>query len=610
MYIAQFAIGQDVIVARRWEEVQYIFEEISRYYNTSRNKRFVVYVHNLGFEFQFIRNFFEWEEVFAVKKRVPVKALTVDGIEFRCSWKLTNMSLARFCEKTPNVLHKKQSGEDFDYSKIRTPDDELTDMEYYYCACDVLGLHEAIDTLLLEDSLASIPMTSTGYVRRDCRKAVLSNPSNRDLIKECYIDSFLYTLLRTARRGGDCAASDVYSSHIISNVDSYDIKSSYPYVMEVMQYPMGQWRPDSGKVLLEDRCYLMVIELFDICVKDINIIGYIPFSKCTNKRKYVNCNGRIIKADYVKMVITEVDYKIIQDRYSIGDVNICASFSCRKGFLPVELRKEIMHYYQLKTDLDGVDSYLYMKSKNKLNAIFGMMLTDITNSDIVYDGEWKEEQPDVNKQLESYFNSRKSFLAYQWGVWVVAYARYRLHEVYMNIYNYAIYCDTDSWKVKQGYRKEYFDCINSAIIQKAEDYDIKPYAFKKDGSKEYLGVWEFEGTYDKFITLGAKKYCTEKKGKCSVTVSGLSKERGAAYLDSIGGIEMFKDSTTFPVKHSGRTVMTYDDTPDIYKLTVNGSTFTTSSSVACHDTTYTLDRSSEYIALLDAIDKYGLENIN
>lgn len=632
MYIAMFCIGEDVFMVRRWEEVVEFFNIICSFYRITLKKRYVVYIFNFGFEFQFMRNFFDWKEIFAVNERVPVRAVDKRGIEFRCAWKLTNMSLRKFLEKTKGVVHFKQESkkrnakdesEYFDYSVIRTPDTELKPYEYLYCYCDVKGFHEGIEALLQDDNLCTIPMTSTGYVRRDCRKAMLSNSANRQLFQECEFDSFIYMLLRTARRGGDCTSNCLLSGELLHDVDSWDIKSSYPYVMMTCKHPMGRFQPDSCKHILENRCYLMVIEFNDIVIKDTEYIGYIPFSKCVKKIKPYNLNGRIVKAEYLQLVITEFDYRIIHERYDIrGGENIISGFSCRAELLPKEFRETVQAYFQGKCDLEGVDPYLYAKFKNKINALFGMELTDSTHPQIVYNSDaepkdqWKEIEVDVDEALEKYFNGRNNFLAYQWGVWTVGLARARLAEPYLSIKDHAIYSDTDSWKLTKGYDKNVFLTINEHIINEAEEFDVKPYAYRKDGSKEYLGVWEYEGSYKEFKTLGSKKYAVKKydkkKGRdvIEVTVSGLSKEDGSEYLEHKGGLSAFKDGLIFPVEYSGRTFSLYDDDNSIREITVNGCTFTTSSSIAVHETTYKLSRTGDYISLLEILKKYGISHIN
>lgn len=610
MYLFAFTVNDRTIIGRRWEEYLEVIEAILQYFKPNNKKRFVIYVHNLSFEFQFIRNFHNWIKVFSVKERLPIRALTDQYIEFRCSWKLTNMSLEKFLQNTPGV-RKKAVGK-LDYTICRTPETLLSNDELYYMYCDVKGLHEGIEHLLLEDTLDSIPYTSTGYIRRECRKYVLSNKNNWELINYTAVDTYLYTLLHTMRRGGDCHATVLKSNEIIEDVDSWDIKSSYPYALVCERYPVTPFlecRPSTE--LNPDRAYILWVEFTSIKLKDMRMIGYIPRAKVTQIRGFINDNGRVMKADYLSMLMTDIDFNIIQERYTYESCTILQSFSAGYGYLPDELRQYIIDLFIKKCELEDGDPYLYAKFKNKINAVFGMCMTDICQQDILYteDGEWERSAIDVEEKLSKYYDSRTSFLAYQWGIWTTAIARKRLNEPYKQIYKYAIYSDTDSWKIERGYAKSVFDNINQQVIEHAESMRIKPYAIRKDGTKEYLGIWEFENTYDEFKTLGAKKYAWRIGDEISVTVSGLSKKKGSEYIKQLGGLEYFTDNTVFDTEHSGRTCAAYDDTTEIRQITIDGCTFTTSSSISIHETTYTLGRSSEYEALVDEIKFYGIKNI-
>ena len=70
---------------RTWQEFIELIQSLKMLFNLSPSRRLVIYVHNLGYEFQFMRKYFEWEEVFSVEARKPIKAITTSGIEFRCS---------------------------------------------------------------------------------------------------------------------------------------------------------------------------------------------------------------------------------------------------------------------------------------------------------------------------------------------------------------------------------------------------------------------------------------------------------------------------------------------------------------------------------------------
>lgn len=608
MYLAAICIDDKVYMFRRWEEVVEAFETIAQKWNTSLDRRFVIYVHNLSFEFQFFRNFFVWDSIFAVKKRVVIKAVTREGIEFRCSYKLSNMSLDHFLTKTDGVKTLKQSGEIFDYSKIRTPDTPLSDYEMYYMFCDVKGLHEAIEIKLANDDLSSIPLTSTGYVRRDCRHAVGRDCAN--IIRSGAIDSHIYLLLRTARRGGDTSANPIFCGQVIEGVDGFDISSSYPYVMLTRKFPMGSYISSDFTKRVKDRSYILKVTYHDIEVKEIDIVGYISIHKALSVEKVIQCNGRVVKAHTISMVVTEVDFDIINQRYNYDHYDISECYSSATDFLPIGIRKTIISYFSEKTLLKGVDDYLYSKGKNNLNSIFGMMLTDICHSIVKWDAEndWQEEVENVDSMLEKYHASTKSFLLYQWGVYVTAYARERYNNVYMRVYEKHVYNDTDSIYAKDDIT-EVINEVNNHVVSIADTFDVKPYV-NKNGKRVYMGLWEHDAYYDKFKTLGAKKYCTEKNGKCEITVAGLSKKKGSAYINKIGGIDKFTNNLIFNESNSGRTLSVYDDDNSIRQITVNGCTFTTSSSIAIHNTTYTLDQSGLYKSLLHDIKHFGLDAIS
>ena len=112
----------------------------------------VVYVHNLSYEFQFLRGIYDFkpEEVFATEARRVLKCSMFGAFDLRCSYMLTNMSLARFTQSM-GVEHGKLSGAEFDYSKMRYPWTELTEYERQYCANDVLATEGPFAEWTVED---------------------------------------------------------------------------------------------------------------------------------------------------------------------------------------------------------------------------------------------------------------------------------------------------------------------------------------------------------------------------------------------------------------------------------------------------------------------------
>lgn len=171
MYIWQFQVGAGLtIMGRHWDEFVALCMMIA--HELGPDSRIVVYVHNLSYEWSFIRDerilgpYINEESVFCIKARKICKFLAFDDkLEFRCSYIHSNMGLDAFTKKM-QVKHQKLSGEEFDYSIIRYPWTPLTERELEYCANDVIGLVEAIqkEMEIDGDDLYSIPLTSTGYV--------------------------------------------------------------------------------------------------------------------------------------------------------------------------------------------------------------------------------------------------------------------------------------------------------------------------------------------------------------------------------------------------------------------------------------------------------------
>ena len=604
MYIWQVCIEGNVVFGRRWEELQEFMKKVVNAYKLSEEERVVVYVHNLSFEFQFIQDYFKFTDVFAMASRSILTAKTTH-LEFRCSYKLSNMSLAKFIENTPNTLHYK-GVDDLDYATVRSPDTQLTEVEYGYCFNDVKGLYECVMELLKEDNIATIPLTSTGYVRRDCRKAMNKNKDNRKMFLRSRLTLLQYKLLRECFRGGNTASDRYLTNLILKIVGSYDLSSSYPFQMIAREYPVGKWNygviPDL-KTLEEYNikyCTIARYTFKNIRLREEKPIPYIPQSKCLalgdDREIY---NGRILHADFLTISMTNIDFDIVKEQYEYDELAVEEFHYSRKGLLPKELRDTIMYYFEKKSELKGDEEhyYEYMKSKNKLNSIYGMTVTNILNTEIEYhDGEYTEKkmtEEEMQEALDKYYKNHRSFLNYSWGVFVTAYARRELEDG-LNIAGLdTIYCDTDSVKFIGNHDRE-FEAYNERVNKECEEKGIRNYT-EVNGKRYYMGIFDKEKGYDEFITLGAKKYAFLQNGKLGITVSGLSKKKGAEELEKKGGLRRFQRNEVF--YNSGRTIAQYNSA-EVHDITVNGCTFSTASNLAIVDTTYTLGISDTMLDII------------
>ena len=205
MYIWMFSINDVVYYGRTWEEL-YNFLERIEVYTYSQNVRKIVYVHNLGFEFQFLRNIFNFKNVLARKSHKVMKCEIEEfNFEFRCTLYMTNLKL----EKIPNVYKldvQKLTG-NLDYFTIRHNKTHLTKKELQYCENDCLVVYKYIlEELKTYETSKNIPLTSTGHVRRELKEILSKNWEYKAKVKSCYnIDGHIYNLLISAFCGRLCS---------------------------------------------------------------------------------------------------------------------------------------------------------------------------------------------------------------------------------------------------------------------------------------------------------------------------------------------------------------------------------------------------------------------
>lgn len=593
MYIWMFAVEEIVVLGRTWDEYLAFLDALSASLGLHSKKRLVVYVHNLSYEFQFMRKWQTWEKVFALDERKPVYALNTIGIEYRCSYILSGYSLAKLADQLLKHNVKKRVG-DLDYSKKRHSKTFLTRKEVGYCIADVIVVNCYItESIEKNGGIVNIPITKTGYVRRYCKNECLFDSTGKKkyqskkyrqysaLMKSLIMDADEYRQLKRAFAGGFTHASPLYSQVELFDVGSDDFTSSYPAVMVSEEFPMSSGErikitsKEEFKKCLTDYCCLFDLELFDVESK-VQFESYISSSKCFELEKPVLNNGRVYSAKRLKMTVTELDYKIIRYFYKCSKMLITNFIRYKKNYLPTNLVKSILKLYEQKTTLKGVEGKEaeYLRSKEDLNSCYGMMVTDIVRPEILYGGdEWGEKAPTLEEAIQKYNNSKSRFLFYPWGVWVTAYARYNLFQgiVEFGKSNDYVYSDTDSIKSLHRERHtEFLDKYNANIkrkLLKALEYHnlpssmIEPETVK--GKKKLLGVWDFEGTYSRFKTLGAKRYMTEKDGKISITVSGLNKKIAVPYIlkQANGGnpFDVFSDDLYVPPEATGKNTHTYID---------------------------------------------------
>ena len=195
MYIWQWQITDEItVIGRKWSEFISFYSKLNEILNEAY---IVVLVHNLSFEWQWLKSLIPVDFIFPMDDR-KVLYFRSNNLEFRCTYIHSNMKLEKYIEKMGSPYLKVK---DFDYSKKRYYFTPLTDEELEYCIMDVKGLRDAYIRQMTRDNddLYTIAYTSTGYVRKPSKEALRPY---RNSIKKMLPNEEVFHGLRKAFRGG------------------------------------------------------------------------------------------------------------------------------------------------------------------------------------------------------------------------------------------------------------------------------------------------------------------------------------------------------------------------------------------------------------------------
>ena len=615
MYIWQMSLNGVEVYGRTWSQLKVFLGQLKTNLGLYHNKRMIIYVHNLSYEFMFLLGHFKISDVFARKTCHPIYCILEDCFELKCSYFLSGLSLEKVAENLTSVKLEKLGG-NLDYEKIRHYKTVLEPEELEYCALDVRIVYYFIKEEIAknDNNITKIPLTKTGYVRRYVLNKIKEKYNYkiyRDKIKEFMAaDEDLFTTLYKAFAGGYTHANADYVGITMPDVYSIDLTSSYPAQMIMHRYPMTTFK--TVKILSVEK-FLEYMKTM-ACVFRIKILDLKPktthhilsLSKCEYIENYEIDNGRVIKADCVVTYMTDVDWRTFNMFYDI-DVNkiYVDKFYCAKyKYLYKPILEAILDLYEAKTVLKGQigKEEEYLVSKGMINAAYGMTVTNPVNDEIILNDEfeWSINRPVLQEALDKNLNNGNQFLCYQWGVWVTAWARYELLRCVIEMNEDVLYCDTDSIKFVDYEKHKAFiekynnevreEMLRSASINGFGTEKLNPKDIK--GKHHFLGLWTNEGMYVNFKTLGAKRYAFEKINKDTgelefhFTVSGLTprtwfrtydeetgtylEEKTTSYSDCIkkiktptsyiathGKFDYFIDQMKIPAEYSRKNTLTY-----------------------------------------------------
>lgn len=605
------------VYGRKPSEIIEFMTLVAEHYELSATKKIMLVIHNMSYDIQYLKHFIRkydpTAEFLAIDSHSIIQC-DVIGFRIICSYKLTNLSLANLSDSYSET-YDKAVGE-IDYNVVRYQDTELTDSDWYYMFSDVASQNDGIEGYLKMQGyryLFRAPITSTGFVRANCRYAANSDETWRDQFLESALDLEQYKLNRQAFMGGVCICSFKYSGVTFRSkkLRHKDFTSSYPARQLLDYFPSGapSWY---GEIESEEElddvcntyCAVFMLTLTNVHIKKGVTAPCIPSSKCVHKENELKVNGKIVTADTLTIAVCELDYKWIKRQYIYDEISVDHLLIFERGQMPKWLKDEAFEYFKNKCTLKDADDeksvMLYGKSKNMLNGIYGMTATAIIREVFKMNGDYvltKKDQTEDDEQsaLNKYYHSYNNFMPYQYAVWTTAHARdalytmieatgnndgiddyengvYDLTDVYINF----IYCDTDSvFYIETPENKKRMD----AYIEYCRDRAVKAGAFVDN---KILGLPTDEPQLTAFRAIHSKCYAmrewNKKTGKYElvVTIAGIPKgatkwKNGKPIFKTnaqeLGNIDRLADGFTF--KHCGGIRCVYNERP-IETTSING----------------------------------------
>ena len=622
IYHFQLGINRKPLGFRTWDTFLNIITYINKcmnkkYRNAKRKPIFLIWVANLSFEFQFLKDRLEWE-IFAPKARQPLY-INNEYIQFRECLKISGSNLAHlaktFC-KTQKLVG------DLDYTIMRNSETPLTEKELLYMENDVIILCEFADYVFKHcTEWGLIPYTSTGILRHECRKNTPKGWESE--VKQSYFSESEYKVfMHYLYRGAFVHANRAYANQVLVDVESWDKKSSYPAQMLQQYYPKGHFEtvPKFDKSLLDKYACIIDVVFYNITPTTLHSIE--SGHKIIESENARYDNGRLISADMIHVLLTEIDYKIYCMFYKWEKEKILHCKIAMRGKLPEFLTDLVLKYFTLK-EMTPKDTTDYFISKTRVNAFYGMCCTHLHLTEWKYKGgEWVQEKATKKNGDEKTFEDfvEKDFLIPYYGIWITAHARYDLLlNVYQN-HHYVVYCDTDSIYFAKGYDKE-----------KLLQHNEKLKAINRAGKQanfEKLGCYEFEGRYKRFKTLGSKRYIKEyyrkdmkkhkykilyikKKNKsrlhrtyyltlnkASQTIAGLGKTAMIEYAHKTHQdiFDIFRPNATILNTFTSKLTTHYEDTP--HSDIIDGELMQELSSVSLMPSDFKMYLPPEYLQLI------------
>lgn len=393
--LINMCIGQSYFF-RNLNEVVCFFNEI-----TNEDVRYICYCHNLDYELTHILretmcdtvrsndldiyNMAKCESVFR-DKHSPISVILEDipFINFRCSYALFNKTVAQLGKEVdlPKL--------DYDYKKVRTPYDELEEIDYEYNKRD----NEIVALSLLKrwkerkEEPFSTPLTFTASTKLDRHKFIKNKFGDSGLRalnmdkNLCFNSLDFYDMCVKVYQGGLTTANKSYfNSKIENSIMSIDITSSYPYQMVTRRYPIyleettSYFESDEANDFYLDYLhgihfedlkgesgisgYFAEVTLRNIKIYDENYLLPLSESKCyidVGVEKTI-INGKVYSCDELTVYVDNVTLQWINDTYTYDDIYVSKLY--------VTTKDRQLRLSELSFILDGFNTKQKLKAKEQ-----------------------------------------------------------------------------------------------------------------------------------------------------------------------------------------------------------------------------------------------------
>lgn len=609
-YIWQFGIENNEKFETYYGRELYEFKILLDKINSEINYPAYIYIHNSAYEMQFLRNILDLEnecEYFFTDIRKPLY-FRYGNIEFRCSYRLTNLSLRSWAHQS-NETQKTI----LDYGVIRTPKTKLTKSELKYCENDILIMYDGLKKYREQYKyLGNIVYTQTGKPRRELKQLFHNNKNyHNQITKELPTNSEEYKIQKRCYGGGltICNAIQVKDKKtdkikIHNDVYSMDIASAYPFQIVSQKFPCGKFRKCNKKfddLNFKKYAYLLCIKIENKnsndktpLIKAKTIKHILPRSKLKIRKGCNFDNGKLIDVSsdgYIVFYCTEIDFMTYQKFYdfNITNVELLECWEAPKSYLNKDFVEYVLKLYANKTTLKGIEEEkeYYQRLKEILNACYGMACTSLIFEPIeLINGEFKNAYAELSEEkiteieneklLDIQCKPYKNIVAFSMGIYITSYQRANICNMLLKIKdNDFLYTDTDSIKYLNGdsyeniFKKENENIIKLLKkVSKERNINIDFFMPKdKNGKVHAIGLWECEENYKQACFAGAKRYCyIDQHDNFHLTISGVPK---CASVHTT--ITDFQDGFIFDDKICERkkNIVTYIDGNNLVGETLN-----------------------------------------